>query len=460
MQITNQNTNYTDLMQAGSFVGSTLIATGIKNALVIFHGICGCNIEAIHFRSDQIPNGQYVPIIPTGLNETDCINGGIPKLLSTLRDNIKKKHPPSVVFILTSDSSSITGDDIYSAAQIVEKETNIPIIAVDSAGFTGNIATGTDVILNAIIKKFQNTIEISKHKSGLNIIAPHLIGSKNWTNDLEEITRLLKESEVPVNLTLCRNFDIDSIKDIAKAKNNYILSAETLTDFEIDSNNLGIKTLKENVPLPIGVANTQEWLTTLVKAYGNITKAKVVLEKDQKLVTKQLKFNYNFSWMTTLMYGKYASIYGHAKFSASLARCLYWDFGIIPKVIALIAETDRAMQESIELLKPLEETTDFVVLKNPTYFEYINEIKKAKVDFAIGSIQDKPLCLGEKIPHLSLSGFYFFNQYNFIPWPYFGIRGVLGLLSELSKIMEDTFYMKDMLAEYNYKEKQNESCNS
>src|SRR6056297_992021 len=107
MQIKNDNKEYKDLMRPGSFIGATLTASGIKNSLIIFHGIAGCNIEAVHFRSDQIPGGAYVPIIPTGLNEADCIQGGNEKLLKTLRDSIQqsqsKNRPPDIVFILTSD---------------------------------------------------------------------------------------------------------------------------------------------------------------------------------------------------------------------------------------------------------------------------------------------------------------------------------------------------------------------
>ncbi len=129
---------------------------------------------------------------------------------------------------------------------------------------------------------------------------------------------------------------------------------------------------------------------------------------------------------------------------------MLWDFGIMPKVIGLIAETDRAIDESLQLLKEIENQAEFTVLINPSYFEYGNYLKQAKVDFAIGSIHDKPLCIGHKIPHLSLAGFNFFNQYNFIPYPNMGIRGVLGLLSELSKVMEEAFYLKDMILSQNY----------
>ena len=480
MNIIKSARQYKDLMRPGSFVGSTLTASGIKNTLIIFHGISGCNIEATHFRSDQIPGGSYVPVIPTGLNEADCIQGGNEKLLSTLRTSINqaiaRNKTPEIVFLLTSDAISIVGDDIKTAAKVVEEETGVKIIALDTPGFAGGLVHGTDAVLAELLNKCRDIVILSDQREcenlsgignhldshtpatpslrmttgSINLIAPHLIGSKNWTNDTDEIIRLLQGADIQVNLNLCRNFDLKELSKFAEAKYNYVLSSEKLGNFEKICSDLNSDMVKENLPLPIGVANTEEWLLKFAQKLGSVEKAKEILVQDQKFVQKQLRFNYNFSWMSTLMYGKRCGILAHAKFGASLARCMLWDFGIVPKVIGLIAETDKAMDEAIELLKEIENQAEFTVLINPSYFDYGNHLKQAEVDFAIGSIQDKPLCIGHKIPHLSLAGFNFFNQYNFIPFPNFGIRGVLGLMTELSIVMEEAFYLKNMISSNNY----------
>ena len=445
-----ENKSYQDLMRPGCFVGAALTASGIRNSLIIFHGIAGCNIEAVHFRSDQIPGGSYVPIIPTGLNEADCIQGGNEKLLQTLRDSINqsvaRKHPPDVVFVLTSDAPSIVGDDIETAARVVAEETGVNIIALDTPGFLGGTSVGVDMALTALLEG----VAASDSENKVNLVAPYLMGSKNWNNDIDEITRLLSGAGIEENLNIARNLNLKDMEKFSQARYNLNLSGEELSGFEAKSSELGVETYSKNLPLPIGVANTEEWLLEVASDIGNVEKAKEILTADQKFVQKQLRFNYNFSWMSTLMYQKRCGILGSAKFTASLARCLLWDFGIAPKVIGLVAETDRAIEQSLELLEAIKEQADFKILINPSYFEYGNALKKAQVDFSIGSIHDKALSLGHKIPHLSLCGFNFFNQYNFIPYPNMGIRGTLGLLTELSRIMEETFYMKDMIALNNY----------
>jgi len=408
METPTTTITYKDLMRPGAFIGAVLEASSIKNAVIIFHGIAGCNIEAVHFRSDNIPGGGYVPIVPTGLNEQDCIQGGYDKLLRTLRDIIAKR-PPEIAFILTSDAPSIVGDDIQLAARTVEAETGVKVVALDTPGFLGGIAAGVDVILDAL-----------PPQKGL--IAPYLMGSKNWKNDAGEVKRLLAAAGIEDNINL---------------------SGEELENYEKK-----VKICGKNLPIPLGVANTEEFLLGFV---DDREKVREILAEDMKLLKSQLRFNYNFSWMSTLMYQKRCGILGHAKFTASLARCLLWEFGIIPRVIALVAETNRAIYQSLELLEGIKDQAEFRVLVNPSYFEYGNAIKEANVDFSIGAIHDKPLSLSYKIPHLSLCGFYFYNQYNFIPWPLTGVRGVLGLLSELSGVMEETFYMKEEIEKLCYR---------
>lgn len=457
MQITRYDSNAVDLFGAGAFIGAVLAYSGIKNSLIIFHGVAGCNIEAIHFRSDQIPAGHYVPVIPTGITESDCIQGGIDKLYKTLRDvigqSIKRNKKLDVVFVVTSDATSIIGDDIETASRVVSAETSVPIIPIDTPGFAGKVNFGTDRALSSLLRTF--TSEKSESiQEGLNIIAPFNMGSKNWNNDHDEMVRMLEASGIKVQTNLCRNTTVDDISKYSAARFNYNPSYESLSEFTQLST---VQNIDKILPLPLGIANTEEWLIGMAKIFGVSDKAKHFLQEEKRTVTSQLRYNYNFSWMSTLMHGKYCSILAPAVFGASLARCLYWDFGIIPKVVALYTESQKAIDAALELLDPLK-NAEINVLLNPSYYDYSKVITESKVDFAIGSIHDKPLCLGNKIPHLSLAGYNFYNQYNFIPYPNMGIKGVLCLLTELSKVMEDTFYLKDSISHLNYKERaENES---
>ncbi|MFQ5852080.1 MAG: nitrogenase component 1, partial [Candidatus Binatia bacterium] len=150
--------------------------------------------------------------------------------------------------------------------------------------------------------------------------------------------------------------------------------------------------------------------------------------------------NYNFSWMASFLSDKYAAVCGYAPFAAAITRYLFHDLNIRVKVVGLWSETEAGNKKALNILEPLGDSLDFIVLENPTYFQLGEAVKEANVDFVIGSIQDKPLFKSFGVAHLNLGGFYYFNNYNFVPWPLVGVKGSLRLFSEVSKIVEDAFY--------------------
>lgn len=446
MQVTENTNLYNDYMGPGSFIGSTMVASGIKNSLIIYHGYLGCNIEAIHMRSDMIPGGSYTPIIATGLNESDSVYGGTQKLQKTLDDTLSSKY--DIVWIITGDATSITADDIHGIAAKYENRYNTTIIALDVPGFLGGIAVGTDIAIHSLVKR--NTTE-QVATGEIALIAPHMMGIKSHPTDTMELESLLTRSTIDFNNTLAKNMNFNSFIDKPLPEFFYPLTWESLSNTEQYCHNNRISFISHEDLLPIGIANSEKWLLTMAKRFNKEDNAKKILLEDRDIVLKQLKYNYNYSWLAGLFNEKTCSIYGGAQFAASLAYCLYEDFNIRPKVIAIIAETESAKAKTISALAELSETLDFELLINPDYYTYIKHIKEANVDFAIGAVQDKPLCVGEGIPHLSLAGYYFFNNFNFTPWPYMGVRGCLSLLTELGFLMEKAFYYQGHWQEYKFK---------
>ena len=144
--------------------------------------------------------------------------------------------------------------------------------------------------------------------------------------------------------------------------------------------------------------------------------------------------------MASFVSDKYAAVCGPAPFAAALTRYLFHDLNIRVKVVGLWSETAQGIEKAKALLEPLSDSLDFTVLEDPTYYQLGEAVKKANVDFVIGSMQDKPLFKGLGFAHLNLAGFYYFNNYNFVPWPLAGVKGSLRLFSEVCRVVEDAFY--------------------
>jgi nitrogenase molybdenum-iron protein alpha/beta subunit len=446
MKIVENNSFFDDKMQPGAFIGATLIASGIKHSAIIYHGYLGCNIESIHMRSDSIPGGFYTPIIATGLNENDSIYGGYDKLKRTLIEVARKNF--KIIWILTGDATSITGDDIYNVSKDADLSKDINVIPLDVPGFLGGIVKGTDISITRLLETLK---PVEKQKDSVCLLAPHLMGIKSHPVDIFEIKELLCRANIPVHNILSKNLDAHTLQTLRENKYFYPLTWESLSCTKHFCAQNNITLLNNDSLLPIGIANTESWLIEFAKTFNKETSAQKVLLEDKNIVTSQLKYNYNFSWLSTLYTEKTCSIYGNCQFAVSLATCFFYDLNIKPRVIAILAETEEAIITAKKHLEELSKFTEITVLVNPDYYTYINHVKAASVDFAVGSIQDKPLCTGENIPHMSLAGYYFFNNYNFIPWPYMGVKGILTLLTELGFLMEKTFYYEEYWKNYTYK---------
>lgn len=446
------DTQMRDQFQPGAFIGSIMVTSGITDVVNVYHGVSGCNAMAQHFRGDLVPNGDYIPILATGFLENEAIMGGGAKLEKTLRDavgaNRSTKNPPKCVFVSLSDCPAVGGEDIEGVSRGVMEELGTKIIAIENAGFVGGVARGAELALCRILDEIVEPWE--GKREGINVIAPFLMGSANMPFDIDHMIEMLQAAGVKVNLVLSRNTKYDDLKRFSAAEANLLLTYEEMTDFVRKSDALGVRTLTDEPALPYGIGNTEEWLLGLAEQFGDPEKAKKYLVEEMAKVRRILYRNYNFSWMASFVSDKYAAVCGYAPFAAAITRYLFHDLNIRVKVVGLWSETEASVKKARKILEPLGDSMDFTVLENPTYFQLGEAVREANVDFVIGSMQDKPLFKGLGIAHLNIAGFYYFNNYNFVPWPLVGVKGSLRLISEISKVVDEAFYETEAWKKLNF----------
>lgn len=446
-----KETKMRDQFQPGAFIGTIFITSGIADTVNVYHGVSGCHAMAQHFRGDLLPNGAYVPVVGTGFLETEAIMGGAGKLEKTLRDIAEArlvKEPPQCIWISMSDCPAVGGEDIEGVARGIAAETGVKIVAIENAGFKGGAARGAELALCKILDDVVEPYD-GEHE-GINLIGPSLMGSANWPFDIDHMVEMLQAAGVKVNLVLARGLKFSDLKRFPCAAANLLLTYDEMPDFVGKSEALGVPTLTDDLVLPYGIGNTEEWLLNLAERFGDAEKAKRYLVDEMGKVKKIVHRNYNFSWLTSFLSDKYAAVCGYAPFAVAMTRYLFHDLNIRVKVVGLWTETEAGIKKAVRILEPLGESLDFTVLENPTYFQLGEAVKEANVDFVIGSIQDKPLFRGLGIAHLNLSGFYYFNNYNFVPWPLVGVKGSLRLFSELSRVVEDAFYETEAWKKLNF----------
>lgn len=440
MRVLPSPTEYEDRFYPGPMVGTELAIAGVKGAYTILHMIEGCASMVNFLRTDQIPDGCYSPVLETGLQTNDVVMGGNEGLIEAALRQAFSSPRTEIAFVLSNCATSIIADDMKGAARRSVKSQGKPVVAIDTAGFLGGMVTGVDSVLTPLARMYAAT---TPDRAGLNLVAPFLMGSKNWPNDLEEMGRLLAAADVPVQVTLTHNTSLPDLERIGWAEANYVLCGDPLPEFDQHCQSIGLPRWGSDLVLPLGMHNTEEWYLEIASRFGNVEKAKAQLRNDWARVRRILGLNYNASWALIGFSNKRVGVLGFAPFAAALARSLFYDFNMRPKVVGLVAETRGGLDAAIKLLEPMSSLLDFEVLENPSYLLYGERLQEAEVVMSIGQAQDRQLSEGLSIPHLALGGFYFFNQFNFVPWPYFGVLGVLNLVSELWKLTDEVLTDKE-----------------
>lgn len=429
--------------------GANLAACGVKGAVVAGHGQTGCMAVAAQLRTDQTVDGTFVRVQGSGLSETDVIMGGEGKFKDMLEDITSRAKKPSVVFALCTCAPSMVGDDIEAISKEVSAESGVDIIALDTAGFKGGYVKGGDLVFSSLIKKYAKGA-VSKDPMAVNLIAPYLSGSNNWRWDLDEVKTLLGAIGARVNCVMTSNTELNDIKEFAGARYNLYLTSEHLRLTSEASQKLGIEEFGQDLPVPLGMHNTEIWLKQVARRLGAEGEAEKILSDEMGKVIKILRANYNASWILQALSNCHVAIAGPASFAASLARYFYYDLNCIPTLLALYGETEEALRRGAALVEEVRGDLRTVVLENPLYIDIAERLKADPPEFYIGSAQDRAMVLGLDLAHLSLSGFYFWNNWSFIPYPVVGYRGSLHLLTHVARTLNEAYTEKDKLKRGSY----------
>jgi len=119
---------------------------GIPDTLVVDHapiGCCGVEMTFIggYSMNHPGPGGEFrdnIRMFTTKLSESETVFGGEEKLKKAVRGAFHRHHPKEI-YIATSCTSAIIGEDVSAAADELTKELGIPVTVVGAAGMRSNI---------------------------------------------------------------------------------------------------------------------------------------------------------------------------------------------------------------------------------------------------------------------------------------------------------------------------------
>ena len=196
-------------------------AGNVRDAVLIQHSPIGCGTgQVIYnsiFRNGLAMRGlpvQSLHLISTNLSERDMVFGGAAKLERTIRDAWERHHPKAI-FIASSCSTAIIGDDIDSIAAALEAEIGIPVIPLHCEGFKSkHWSTGFDATQHGILRQIVRKNPEKKQDDLINVInlwgtdvfTPMLgeLGLRvNYVVDMATVDELAQLSEAAATVTFC-----------------------------------------------------------------------------------------------------------------------------------------------------------------------------------------------------------------------------------------------------------------
>lgn len=140
----------------------------VRGALVVFHSPRPCahiahgmDVSSFHRLTAAGSSVRLspVPLLTSGLGESEAIFGGEDRLRECIRFAVDK-YRPQAVFIANSCVSGVIGDDTKAIAEEMEAELGIPVMAVSAHGFLdGEYYAGYLDAARALVDRFMHPAE-------------------------------------------------------------------------------------------------------------------------------------------------------------------------------------------------------------------------------------------------------------------------------------------------------------
>jgi len=405
------------------------VINGIRHVAPVIHGPKGCTYSVASAYKMGSCEYRGVPLEPTSCtaqNEADVVYGGEGKLLEAVREADQRYHPDLIV-ILSCCCSGIIGDDVEMVAQIAEGEVDAPVLAIRSEGFGGDFRSGYEDAFKALMDLMEPRGEV--RKGTINIIGARQGPTyTEWTEDLNELERLVQAIGVEINGILCGGCTVEQIREAPSAE----LNASWCYDWgqklgDLMEERFGVPYARTGQPY--GPAATEEWIVGVAKPLGLEDRAREVIRRETAAVSRELDtLRRCFENRTALI--EISEFPGPIR-ALSLAQ-MAKEFGAHPIVVNLHPYTVKERMPSIKFLLERGQNPEVILTKglfSLGSFNVSSETQQEVEWIASHLVGDDALYLGSPlrqpgIPQVNMTTITGYPQYG-----YQGIRNMARLMA-------------------------------
>lgn len=395
-------------------MGSALAFKGIENTMVLYHGSQGCSTYmrlhlAHHFR-------EPVDIASSSLSEKGAVYGGRENLKKGLR-NVIKRYNPKVIGVATTCLAETIGDDVPAIIKEFKEEEGIGdnlekdiiIIPVSTPSYGESHISGYIKALDAVVRKFTEKPEGEEEKRDiklpngkLNLIPTESISPA----DVRELKEILAETagdfiflpdisetfDAPLREKLPKiavgGTPLSEIADMSNSRASLGLG--------VVSKNLAVKYLEDyhgvpghNVPIPIGLSNTDLFFTELVRILGCPIPDKYQNERGRLLDAMVDVHKY--------LYGVKAAVYGDPDSVFNLTTFML-ELGMNPVLVATGSKSRDFETKIRQVFEEIRPELEPLVLDGIDFDTLNDAVRECSPEILIGNSNGKYIAKALNIP--------------------------------------------------------------
>ena len=291
-------------------VGAIRVATGMKKVHLVLHAPQGDTYADLLFTMIERRNHRP-PVTYTTFQARD-LGSDTATLFKDACLEAYERFKPDLLLVGASCTAELIQDDPGGLAEALGLP--VPVVALELPSYQRKENFGADETFYQIVRKLAHPIERSSEIT-CNLIGPTALGFRH-RDDIVEITKLLNELGVQVNVCAPMHATPDDIAHLGRAHFNVLMYPETgETACRHMERTLGLPFTKA---IPIGVSATNEFVDEVLDLIGRA--------RGERPLDSRLPW-YSASVDSTYLTGKRVFVFGDGSHVMTAARIAKEEIG-------------------------------------------------------------------------------------------------------------------------------------
>ncbi|MGG6270885.1 nitrogenase iron-molybdenum cofactor biosynthesis protein NifE [Leptolyngbya sp. AN03gr2] len=413
-----KNKSCTQVAQPGAaqggcaFDGAMIALVPIADVAHLVHGPIACAGNSWGSRG-SLSSGEtlYKMGFTTDINENDVIFGGEKRLYKAIAE-VHERYQPAAVFVYATCVTALIGDDLDAVCKKASEKLGVPVVPVNSPGFTGSKNLGNRIGGEALLEYVVGTGE-PEFTTPYDI---NLIGEYNIAGEMWGVLPLFEKLGIRVLSKITGDARYKEITYAHRAKLNVMICSKALI-------NMGRK-MEERYGIPYieesfyGIADMNRCLRNVAEKLGDV---ELQARVEQLIIDETAKLDEALVPYRKRLKGKRVVLYTGGVKSWSIISAAK-DLGM--DVVA--TSTKKSTEEDKAKIKELL-GQDGIMLEKGNAQELLRVIAQTKADMLIAGGRNQYTALKARIPFLDI------NQERH--HPYAGYVGMIEMARELDEAL-------------------------